>query len=269
MKQRPDSAPIGFRPPAAVIVRRVEHAEYVAGTSEEIVKFAGLVANADLDAPVPSCPEWDLGRLTTHTGSVHRWVTRIITTRATGRVSPRDVELGLPPQRTGLPAWLAAGASPLRVAIATDPVTPVWSFAPGGSVGWWARRMLHETTVHRIDAQLALGLEPEVTPRVAADGVEEFLANLPAFAGDNIKGLPTGESVHLHATDAPGEWTIRLTDDGFSWDAEHGKASVALRGQLTDLLLFLYGRRRAHDPDRFEIFGDLGVAERWLGATQF
>ncbi|HUR74517.1 MAG TPA: maleylpyruvate isomerase family mycothiol-dependent enzyme, partial [Sporichthya sp.] len=168
----------------------MEHAEYVAATSEEIVQFAGLVANADLDAPVPSCPDWDLGKLTTHAGSVHRWVTQIIGTRATAPLSPRELDLGLPPQRTGLPAWLAAGASPLRAAIATDPATPVWTWAPGGTVGWWARRMLHETTVHRIDAQLALGLEPEVAPRVATDGVEEFLTNLPAFARDNIKGLP-------------------------------------------------------------------------------
>ncbi len=245
----------------------VEHAEYVAGTSEEIVRFAGLVANADLDAPVPSCPDWDLGKLTTHAGSVHRWVTRVIDTRATARLSPREVELGLPAQRTGLPAWLAAGASPLRAAIAIDPATPVWTSAAGGTVGWWARRMLHETTVHRIDAELALGLEPEVAPRVARDGVEEFLANLPAFAGDNIKGLPAGDTLHLHATDAPGEWTIRITDDGFTWDSEHGKAAVALRGKLTDLLLLMYGRRRPLDTDRFQTFGDLGVAERWAAAT--
>lgn len=246
----------------------VEHADYVAGTSEEIVRFAGLVANADLDAPVPSCPEWDLGKLTRHAGSVHRWVAHLISTRATEPVSPRVVDLALPEQRTGLPGWLAAGASPLRAALATDPAGAVWTWGEGGTVGWWARRMLHETTVHRMDAQLALGLEPEVAPAVAFDGIEEFLGNLPAFALDNIKGLNTGESLHLHATDGPGEWTIHLTEDGFTWSSEHGKATVALRGALTDLLLLVYGRRRPHDADRFEAFGDLAVADRWLAATQ-
>ena len=247
----------------------MEHAEYVAGTSEEIARFAALVAHADLDARVPSCPDWDLGKLITHAGSVHRWVTHIISTRAADRVSPREVEMGLPPQRTDLPAWLAAGASPLGAALTTDPSSAVWTWGPGGTVGWWARRMLHETTVHRVDAQLALGLEPEVAPATAADAVEEFLANLPAVAQDNIKGLPTGDSLHLHATDAPGEWTISLTDDGFTWAAAHGKASVAVRGRLADLLLLIYGRRRVQDTDRFEIFGDCAVAERWLAATQF
>ncbi len=250
------------------MLRRVEHAEYVAETSEEIVRFAGLVANADLDAPVPSCPEWDLGKLTRHSGSVHRWVAHVISTRATERVPPREVDLALPAQRTGLPAWLAAGASPLRAALATDPATAVWTWGEGGTVGWWARRMLHETTLHRMDAQLALGLEPEVAPALAFDGIEEFLANLPAFALDNIKGLVSGQSLHLHATDGPGEWTIELTDEGFTWAPEHGKATVALRGPLTELLLLVYGRRRPHDTDRFDSFGDLAVADRWLSATQ-
>mgnify|MGYP003911097549 CR=1 FL=1 len=48
----------------------------------------------------------------------------------------------------------------------------------------------------------------------------------------------------------------------------NGKATVAIRGTLADLLLLTYGRRRAHDPDRFSTFGDLAVAERWLAATQ-
>jgi uncharacterized protein (TIGR03083 family) len=246
----------------------VEHVEYIARTSEEIVRFAGLVANADLDAPVPSCPEWDLGKLTRHAGSIHRWVAHIVTVRSLERVPSREVDLALPAQRTGLPAWLAAGASPLRAALAADPGTKVWTWAPGGTVGWWARRMLHETTVHRCDAQLALGLEPEIDAAVAVDGIEEFLANLPAFASDNIKGLGGGDSLHFHATDGPGEWTIQLTDDGFTWAAEHGKASVAIRGRLADLLLLSYGRRRPHDRDRFETFGDLAVAERWFAATQ-
>ncbi|GAA0620408.1 maleylpyruvate isomerase family mycothiol-dependent enzyme [Sporichthya brevicatena] len=246
----------------------VEHAEYVAGVSEEIVRFAGLVANADLDAPVPSCPEWDLGKLTRHSGTVHRWIAHILRSGSTERVSPREVDLGLPTQRTGLPAWLAAGASPLRAALATDPNRPVWTWGPGGTAGWWARRALHETTVHRMDAQLALGLEPELSPTVAYDGIEEFLTNLPAVAADNIKGLPAGDSLHLHATDGPGEWTIQLADGGFTWNSEHGKAAVALRGTLVDLLLLLYGRRRPHDGDRFEAFGDLAVADRWLAATQ-
>lgn len=246
----------------------VEHPEYVAATTAEITRFAGLVANADLDAPVPSCPGWDLGKLTKHTGSAHRWATQIIATGATAPLSPRELDLGLPAQRSGLAEWLGAGAGPLRAAFEVDPATPVWSWGPEQRVGWWARRMLHETTVHRADVQLALGLEPEIDPLLAADGVGEFLANLPSIAADRIRALGGhGESLHLHATDAPGEWTITLTGDGFTWAPGHDKGTVAIRGPVTDLLLLIYGRRPPHDGDRFEVFGDAAVADRWLAAT--
>lgn len=246
----------------------VEHPDYLTATAAEIVRFAGLVANSDLDAPVPSCPGWDLGKLAKHTGSAHRWAMQIIATRAKGPLSPREIDLGLPAQRTGLPAWLAAGAAPLRAALTVDPATEVWTWGPEQRVGWWARRMLHETTVHRADIQLALGLEPEIEPAIAADAVAEFLANLPSVAADRIAKLGgAGQSLHLHATDGPGEWTITLTGDGFTWDTGHGKATVAVRGAQTDLMLLIYGRRRPQDADRYELFGEGDLLDRWLAAT--
>ena len=63
--------------------------------------------------------------------------------------------------------------------------------------------MLHETTVHRADVELAAGLVPDVDPVVAADGIEEFLANLPTARrpSEHLGSLPAGASLHLHATD--------------------------------------------------------------------
>ena len=73
------------------MLRPVEHAEFVVRTSEEIVRFAGLVANADLNAPVPSCPEWDLGKLTRHCGSVHRRVAHDLRDGFTGKVGASEL----------------------------------------------------------------------------------------------------------------------------------------------------------------------------------
>ena len=63
--------------------------------------------------------------------------------------------------------------------------------------------MLHETTVHRADAELTAWLvDPEVDPVVAADGIDEFLFNLPsARRPEHLASLPAGASLHLHATD--------------------------------------------------------------------
>ena len=78
-----------------------------------------------------------------------------------------------------LGAWLRDGAGALVDAIrAADPRTPVWSWADDHSVGFWARRMAHETAVHRADAELALGREFTLEADLAADAISEWLGFL-------------------------------------------------------------------------------------------
>ncbi|MGH3273742.1 MAG: hypothetical protein ACRDNZ_05370, partial [Streptosporangiaceae bacterium] len=136
--------------------------------------------------------------------------------------------------------------------------------------GWWARRMLHETAVHRADAELALGVgDPVIDPVVAADGIDEFLFNLPSArrAYPHLASLPTGASLHLHATDyESGEWVVRFTDSGIDWQRGHEKATTAIRGPLTSLLLFTYGRRPVSDP-RLASFGDEVIPALWQEKT--
>ncbi|MGQ0629880.1 MAG: maleylpyruvate isomerase family mycothiol-dependent enzyme [Sporichthyaceae bacterium] len=246
----------------------MEHSEHIAVTVAEIAAFAEFVAGAELDAPVPACAGWDLAKLIKHAGSAHRWALEVVSSGARERVDPRRLELGLPADRADLAAWLAAGASPLAAALDVDPATEVWTWArPQGSVGWWAHRMLHETLVHRADAAFAVGVEPQIEAALACDGVDELLGNLAANvvfnpAIESLRG--DGESLHLHATDAEGEWTITLTPDGYTWDRGHSKATVAVRGSAADLLLLMYNRRSRHDEGRFALFGDAALLDRWL-----
>ena len=53
------------------------------------------------------------------------------------------------------------------------------------------------------------------------------------MVAENIAG--DGVTIHLHATDAPGEWMIERTPDGFTYAHGHGKGDVALRGPISDL----------------------------------
>ena len=142
----------------------------------------------------------------------------------------------------------------------------MWAWGADQHARFWARRMLHETTIHHADALLALGREPAIEAAQAVDGVGEFLENLPhaAYFAPNVKELKgSGESLHFHCTDTEGEWLIRLQPDGFSWEHGHGKGSVAVRGSASDLLLLVYGRLEP-DPERFQVFGEEGVLARWL-----
>jgi len=247
----------------------MEHEEYCARADAEIARMAAAAEGTDLRAPVPSCPEWDLAKLLKHTGIAHRWVTAIVATRATGPVHPRSVDAGLPEDPAGYPKWLASGAAPLLSALReAGPDTSVWSWS--GQVGsdWWARRMLHETTVHRADAEMAVGAAPVIDPAVAADGVDEFLAHAPSAAQPSQKmaQLPAGQSIHLHATDEglgeAGEWLIGFGGNGYEWSHGHAKGTVAVRGPAGLLLLLVYGRVRP-DDERLQVFGDEGLLATW------
>jgi uncharacterized protein (TIGR03083 family) len=237
---------------------------------KEISSFAAAVADApDLAADVPSCPGWTVEDLARHTGTVHRWVTKIVQTRATARIPAPEVSSPWD-SADGWAEWVAAGAPELLTTLRlAGPLTPVWSWGPGRTSGWWARRMLHETTLHRADAELALGVaEPDIDPVVAADGIDEFLFNLPSARRPypHLASLPTGASLHLHATDSDGEWVIRFTDSGIAWERGHEKATTAIRGPVTSLLLFTYGRRPASDP-RLTAFGDEAIPGLWQQKT--
>lgn len=231
--------------------------------------MASAAEGADPATPVPTCPEWKLAKLIKHTGIVHRWAAHIVSARSSVPVEQRAVQTGLPGDEAAYPEWLASGAAPLTVVLReAGPDTAVWALGGEQRSGWWARRMLHETTVHRVDAELALGVKPTVDPVVAADGIDELLAFLPTARrpSQHLAALPAGESLHLHATDSDGEWLIRFVPGGFEWERGHAKATAAVRAPAESLLLFAYGRVPAGD-ERLTVFGDGTLLEAWQRKT--
>lgn len=248
----------------------LDHEWFCERAEKEISTLAAVVGGApDIALDVPTCSGWTVAELARHTGTIHRWAATIVATEATGRVPLPEADSPWE-SAEGWGQWLAAGSKPLLAALrAAGPLTAVWSWGPGRTSGWWARRVLHETTVHRADAELALGAaDPAIDPVVAADGIDEFLFNLPSARRPypHLASLPTGESLHLHATDADGEWVIRFTESGIDWQRGHEKATTAVRGPLTSLLLFTYGRRPPSDA-RLAVFGDEALPALWQEKT--
>ena len=250
----------------------LDHEWFCERTEREIAALAAVVADApDVGHEVPNCSGWTVADLARHTGVIHRWATTIVETRAAARVAFPEAESPWP-TADGWAQWLASGGTPLLLALRrAGPLTAVWSWGPGRTSGWWARRMLHETTVHRADAELALGVaDPVIDPVVAADGIDEFLFNLPSARRPypHLASLPTGASLHLHATDTDGEWVIRFTDSGIAWERGHEKATTAIRGPVASLLLFTYGRAPVADA-RLASFGDASIPALWQEKTAF
>ncbi|MFE6662462.1 maleylpyruvate isomerase N-terminal domain-containing protein [Streptomyces sp. NPDC057697] len=256
---------------------RLSHDQYCDEITARTDAFRATIRGADLDATVPSCPDWTLRELAVHLGGAHRWVGEIVRTRATDAVPPEQVADGTPGSDTpdALDAWLAEGAARAVEALrAAGPDEEVWSWAWEHSTGFWARRMAHETIVHHADAALTTRTGYEVAPGPAADTIEEWLEIIDfvrASGGPQATGLTggAGGSLHLHATDAPdAEWLIEFGGGALAWRRAHEKADVVLRGPLTDVMLVL-NRRLAADSDRVEVLGDAKLLDFWLEHSVF
>jgi uncharacterized protein (TIGR03083 family) len=246
-----------------------ERCRAIAGA--EIEAFAATIADADPETPVPTCGRWRMRQLVHHTGVIHRWVAAIVRTRSQTRLSRKLADHPLPPTAAGQAEWLRAGGADLAAAwTGADPAEPVWTWGPGKSVGWWSRRMVHETGVHHADALLALGATPAWPVEVAADGVGEFLANLPSAArwAEGVRELHgTGSRLLFAATDAPGRWLVTLEPKGFTVTedvAGDGAVDVRAEGPAADLYLAVWGRLPASS---LSVTGNTALLEYWMAST--
>jgi uncharacterized protein (TIGR03083 family) len=214
-------------------------------------------AEGHLEARVPGCPDWNVADLLWHIGEVH-YFWRTIAGKALR--SYKDIPDITRPPDEDLVAWYRDGVEETLDAIyGADPTTEVWTWAPVKNVAWIQRRQAHETAVHRWDAQSATGNERPIAPDIAVDGVDEFFEFMLPLAGDGL--TDGGELVHLHATDAAGEWLVTVDGGTVAVAREHGKGDAAVRGTASDLVLLLW---RRVDPSALEVLGDVGALERFL-----
>ncbi|MDX6428201.1 MAG: hypothetical protein QOE54_567 [Streptosporangiaceae bacterium] len=250
---------------------------YYAETEAQTAGIVEVLRSADPALPVPTCPGWTLTKLIRHVGRVHRWAAASVTRRATEYVDPKGLDDAVPPEDTeGLAAWLTAGAERVVQAIReAGPEARVWTWADEQSAGFWARRVAHETLVHRADASLAVDGDFEPAPEVAADGISELLGLIASpKVGERRTAFAEltgdGQTLHLHATErrlgAAGEWQVCRTPDGVVWEHGHAKGDVAVRGPAADLLLVLYRRLPA---SKVEVLGDERLLDHWLAHTAF
>jgi uncharacterized protein (TIGR03083 family) len=240
----------------------------------ETARFAAAVHAADPAHPVPTCPAWTLAQLTEHVGLGHRWAAVIIERRATKPV-PNDQadDLQVPERADERSRWLVAGAHRLGDAVRqAGPDTHVWTWADEQTAGFWLRRITHDTLVHRLDAELAVGRPVTLAPDMAADGISDLLdlfSTLPRT--DDVPALAQlrghGQTLHFHATDpglaAAGEWLAHRAPSGVEWEHRHAAADATLRGPALDLLLVL-SRRAALGTSRLEASGDPELLAHWL-----
>jgi uncharacterized protein (TIGR03083 family) len=235
-----------------------------------------VVQGADLSVTVPTTPDWTLAQLLRHIGGNLRAAEAAVRT-GTAIVEPAkqvpEVAGPADDDPDALDAWLAEGAARLADTLrraGPDVHAQIWVYPQ--RTGFWARRAAQDLVVHRADAAGTVDADYTVAPDLAADAIDELLELISdpqvAAATPSLQELRgAGESIHLHATDTePGlsaEWLIELGSDSFTWRRGHDKATVALRGPLTDVMLVFYRRLPADNP-RVDVVGEAALLDFWL-----
>ena len=213
-----------------------------------------VAARHDFRAEVPTCPGWDVDQLLRHVGEAHHNAEAAIREQ---RDAPPTAEQWQSAPDIGSLDWFEAGhAALLDTMRSADPTTPVWTFGADKTAAFWFRRIAHETTVHRIDAELATGAMTAIDPAFAVDGVDEALDVFVPMAAKRAEE-PASGTLHLHATDADGEWLLTFGDRRVGVERGHAKGDAAVRGPAADLYLWVWGRKALDD---LEVIGDRAAA---------
>jgi uncharacterized protein (TIGR03083 family) len=213
--------------------------------------------------PVPACEGMALAELVRHVGSVHRLVTDWV------RDGRRPTTWMQSPQAgEDLAGWSRRSSDDLLETLtgrSPEKPCPTWS-ATDQTVGFWIRRMAHETAVHRIDAAQAVGARWSVDPGLAADGVAEALELwLGTRLGTQVGG--SGRAVRLLAADGAGlaviDWTVRPLKTIVEFGSGPDHVDVTVTGTPAAVWAWTWGRSDQDHP--VEIVGDQAAADEVRG----
>lgn len=197
-------------------------------------------------APVPTCPGWTVDDLVSHVA--HVYLHKVETMRRGGFPSP------WPPPPTGeapvalLDRGYAELIAEFRAREDEEPAK-TW-YEPDQTVGFWLRRMAHETVIHRTDAQLAAHVAITPIPaELATDGIAEvlevFLAHATAQWPEDFGDLLTGAASILVAAGGA-RWLVRVDESRVHILPDSGgQATAQVSGASHDVLLWLWRRAGA------------------------
>lgn len=272
------SAPPSGPPVLADYLRELTHAGH---------RLADVADTGRWDAPVPTCPGWTLADLVRHVGGAHRWAADIVANARTG--APREMFGLTRAQRDPAAAvaadqladWLRDGVAGLTRTLREAPADlECWGFLRAlPPREFWARRQLHETGIHAIDAQLAVRAADDVAPVpawVGADGADELLVGFTRLPGAQLRfPEPRTLAVRTVAPDAgedlppapsvPSAWLVAIGPDAITAQPDPAPAALdaadaAIAGTPHDVYCVLWNR-----PPIGEVAldGDTALIDAW------
>ncbi len=213
------------------------------------------LAPANLTRPVPACPGWNVREVVSHLAEVYE---HKIACTERGR-QPDPWPPAWPADRDPV-EWMAdARGRLLELLRARGPEAASYTWFPADqSVGFWGRRMAHETVVHRVDVEQAVAQPSRVDPSLAVDGIDEVLqVCLAGDWSDEPFERPLDEAVGVRA--ASGWWRVDQHQQRVEVSSRPGAVEGQVSGDPAEVMLWLWGRA----PDTaVEMTGDRAVIQR-------
>lgn len=221
-----------------------------ASLNHEFQLLRAAIASADREAMVPCCPDWTADQLAHHVAQTYLHKVECIRLGAFPENWPPE---DLDPDPV---AVLDQGFAALTAAFdAHDPADPAATWHdPDQTVGFWIRRMAHETVIHRVDAEQVAGLElAPVDEDVALDGIDEFLSLFIGFfsrkyPGEYGSALLDPDRRPLAVAAGGSTWTLTTSEAGVEVERSEGArtatpvAAVTVSGSPAEVLLWLWVR---------------------------
>jgi uncharacterized protein (TIGR03083 family) len=238
----------------------MENARFLECLSSDYGRILAIVPG-HLDDRVPTCPEWTVADLVRHLSAVY--LHKAVTMREGTRPSewPPDGLNDEEPVALLERAYAeVAGEFSRR---APEEVSETF-YEPDQSVGFWVRRMAQETVIHRVDAELAVGVPVVPVPDdLAVDGVDELLKVFVAY------DVEKWTEDYADVLDGSPEWSFAINTDGASWrvttspgrfdvagEPGAARSDVTIGGSPAALLLWAWNREAPGDPSAVVIDGN-------------
>lgn len=223
------------------------------------------VVPGHLEERVPTCPDWTVDDLTWHVGMVYLHKATAMRQGAEPENWPPDYD-----DNASATELIDDAYRQLTEEFAArDPAEPsgTW-YEPDQTVGFWIRRMAQESVIHRIDAELGVGVPVSPVPDdLAVDGIDELLKVFVAYSvskwtdyfTEALKDVPA--RTYLIKADAtaqsPGvSWLVSTSPGQFDVTGGPGEQldeatpDVTVSGTPTDILRWAWNRETPGEPSR-------------------
>jgi uncharacterized protein (TIGR03083 family) len=232
--------------------------DHLEGEVAELLELAGT--KTGLTAVAPGCAPMTGHDVLRHLGRIYTGVAGWL---QQGR-RPDEWPDG-PDDPEQLTGWLGHAAhSMIDVLLPRKAAAPAPTWCPHDRTnGFWFRRMAHETLVHRVDVQQALGREWWVNPTLASDGIAEAIE---VWLGPRLTAPPAGSGRTVLLSTPERDWRIRPLARFLDFPTG-GPADATVDGEAAAVWAWVWGR--TDDSVPVTVSGDPDAAEelRRLFAT--